>query len=155
MSNDATDFLITTMVDTGDLKTFTTRRPLNTGFPTDFIIEPDTNILMNFGYNIGSSDISLAPKSVLLNESVKFVTRDINQVQPGEEQIGECPVYDSFSKFDGTCCLLNVDCENGCCVHGVCKTNSPCPNYDGSIEKWEHEEYNKEIDELENSQQQT
>ena len=101
-SNDNTNFLTTTLQDVGDLKTFTTRRPLNTGNALDFIIEPDTFIPMNFGYNIGTTDYNTAPKETL-NESVRFVPRDESSAA-GPDSDDLCLIYDNFSKFDGTCC---------------------------------------------------
>ncbi len=37
----------------------------------------------------------------------------------------------------------------------MCVAKSPCPFYDGSIEKWEEEEYNKAIDEQEQALDET
>ena len=40
-------------------------------------------------------------------------------------------------------------------MDNLCAKHSPCPNYDGSIEKWEEEEYNAAIDEQEQALQET
>ena len=59
---------------------------------------------------------------------------------------GECRVYEHFSKVNDSCCLLNLDCVNICCVEGLCIPDSPCPYYDDSIELWEEEQFNAMLD---------
>ena len=55
------------------------------------------------------------------------------------------------------CCKQNLHCKSICCDQdlAVCVVKSPCPFYDGSIEKWEEEEYNKAIDEQEQALDET
>ena len=81
------------------------------------------------------------------------------EIDPVEAQLVipkfTCTVFEEFNQAIGSCCNLNLDCESICCMDGQCAKDSPCPNYDGSIEKWEEEEYNAAIDEQEQALQET
>ena len=59
----------------------------------------------------------------------------------------QCEVFAEFSQSKGSCCNLNLDCRSICCLAKICVVKEPCPNYDGSIERWEAEQFNRAIDE--------
>ena len=58
-------------------------------------------------------------------------------------------MFGEFTQVNSLCCNRNLDCTSLCCLEKLCVAREPCPNYDGSIEVWEDEQFNKAIDEEE------